>query len=196
MNMNKQIVVISGPSGSGKNTLIRELMASHSGLDVLVTATTRTPRAGEIDGKDYYFFSLERFDEELSTGNIVGERFVPLFGGTHYGIFLPDLRKRLLTSKIIFAPVDITGAQYLKETYGATTIFLMPESVDAYRRRIRVRNPDMPQIELDLRMKITETEMRVHAPQYDYRVVSADGAIADVASQVVEILRKEGYNLA
>jgi guanylate kinase len=196
MNANKQIVVIAGPSGSGKNTLIRELMASHSGMDVLVTATTRMPRAGEIDGKDYYFFSQERFDQELMAGDIVGERFVPLFGGTHYGIYLPDLRKRLLTSKIIFAPVDIIGAHYLKETYDATTIFLMPESVEAYRRRIRVRNPDMSQMELDLRMKITETEMRVHAPQFDYRVVSADGAIVDVAAQVMDILHKEGYNLA
>ncbi len=196
MNANKQILVIAGPSGSGKNTLIRELMRLHPGTDVLVTATTRTARAGETDGKDYYFFSQERFDEELSAGNIAGERFAPLFGGTHYGIYLPDLRKRLLTSKIIFAPVDITGAEYLKEAYDATTIFLMPESVEAYRRRIRVRNPDMSQVELDLRMKITDTEMRVHAPQFDYRVVSADGALIDVAAQVVDILHKEGYNLA
>jgi hypothetical protein len=54
----------------------------------------------------------------------------------------------------------------------------------------------MPQVELDLRMKITETEMRVHAPQFDYRVISADGALTDVAAQVVDILHKEGYNLA
>jgi len=194
--MSKQIVVIAGPSGSGKNTLIRELMRSHPGTEFLITATTRTPRAGEIDGKDYYFFSQERFDDELSSGNIAGERFVSLFGGTHYGIYLPDLRKRLLTAKIIFAPVDLSGAQYLKETYGATTIFLMPESVEAYRRRVRVRDPDMSPVELDLRMKITDIEMRVHAPQYDYRLVSADGAITDVAAQVVDILHKEGYNLA
>ena len=71
----------------------------------------------------------------------------------------------------------------------------MPESVDAYRRRIRVRDPDMSPVELELRMKITETEMRVHAPQYDYRVISADGALIEVAAQVVDILNKEGYNL-
>jgi guanylate kinase len=94
MNANKQIAVIAGPSGSGKNTLIRELIRSHPGADVLVTATTRTPRAGEVEGKDYFFFSQERFDEELMAGNIAGERFAPLFGGTHYGIYLPDLRKK------------------------------------------------------------------------------------------------------
>ena len=195
MNSAKQIVVIAGPSGSGKNTLIRELMREHPGTTMLVTATTRTPRSGEADGKDYYFFSQERFDEELLAGNIAGERFVPIFGGIHYGIYLPDLRKRLAAGKVVFAPVDITGAKYLKENYAATTIFLMPESVEAYRRRIRVRNPDMTQVELDLRMKITQEEMRVHAPQYDHRVVSADGALTEVAAQVVDILRKEGYNL-
>src|SRR5882724_7539848 len=103
MNADKQIVVIAGPSGSGKNTLIRELIRSHPGSDVLVTATTRTARAGEMEGRDYYFFSQERFDEELIAGNIAGERFVPLFGGIHYGIYLPDLRKQLSTSRVIFA---------------------------------------------------------------------------------------------
>ena len=71
----------------------------------------------------------------------------------------------------------------------------MPESPESVRRHIHSRNPDMPQLELDMRMKITTEEMRMHAPQYDYVVPSIDGALETTATRVVEILKKEGYHL-
>lgn len=190
----KQVVVIAGPSGSGKNALIRELMKRFPASSLLVTATTRSPRAGEVDGVDYHFFSQERFDAELAAGNIPEHRFVPALG-TYYGIYTPDLDHRLADGGIVFAQVDIEGARFLKERYGATTIFIMPESLDQFRGRLRLRNPEWTQKEFDARMKISEEEMRVHAPQYDYRVVNADGRLQDTVEQVVEIMRKEGYNL-
>jgi guanylate kinase len=192
---NKKIVVIAGPSGSGKNTLIRSLKERYPHIETLVTATTRTARPGEEEGKDYHFMTIERFDEEAMQGKIAGQRFVPLFGGVHYGIYVPDLEKKLAVATTIFAPVDLQGALWLKEHYGALTIFIMPESFEEYRSRVRTRSREMSEREFEMRMKIAEEEVRIHAPRYDYRVVNADGALSETTEQVIEILKKEGYTL-
>lgn len=191
----KQVVVIAGPSGSGKNAIIEEIVKHHPDCVRLVTATTRQMRPGERDGIDYHFFTQERFDEELAAGTIPEHRFVPALG-TYYGTYLPELEERVREGKIVFAQVDIEGAKLLKERYGATTIFIMPESLEQFRGRLRVRNPEWSKKELEARMKITDEEIRIHAPQYDYRVTNADGKLDETVEEVVEILRKEGYNLA
>jgi guanylate kinase len=192
--MSKQVIVIAGPSGSGKNAIINRIMAECVNGERLVTATTRLPRPGEVDGVDYHFFSQEKFDEEMSAGNIPEHRFVPGLN-TYYGIWLPELEQRIAAGKIVFAQVDIEGARLLKERYGATTIFIMPESLSQFESRLRARNPEWNDKEFHERMKITEQELRVHAPQYDYRVVNADGALNETVEQVMDIMRKEGYSL-
>jgi guanylate kinase len=192
--MSKQVIVIAGPSGSGKNVIINRIMAECVNGERLVTATTRLPRPGETDGVDYHFFSQEKFDEEMSAGNIPEHRFVPGLN-TYYGIWLPELEQRIAAGKIVFAQVDIEGARLLKERYGATTIFIMPESLSQFESRLRARNPEWNDKEFHERMKITEQELRVHAPQYDYRVVNADGALNETVEQVMDIMRKEGYSL-
>jgi len=192
--MNKQLVVIAGPSGSGKDAIIRAITDSHPQCVRLVTATTRLPRPGEQEGVDYFYFSMERFDEETAAGNILEHRYVPNLD-THYGIYKPDLERKLGEGKIIFAQVDIIGARFLKQNYNATTVFVMPESIEQFRGRLKARNPEWSQKEFDARMAISEEEIRVHAPEYDYRVVNADGLLSQTVDQVVEILQKEGYSL-
>src|SRR3989344_6556873 len=192
--MQRQVVVLAGPSGSGKNAIIREVVQRYPKCERLVTATTRKMRPGERNGVDYHFFSQERFDAERAAGNIPEHRFVPALN-TYYGTYLPDLEQRIKKGNIVFAQVDIEGARLLKERYNAVTIFIMPESLDQFRGRLRARNPEWSQKEFDARMKITEEEMRVHAPQYDHRVINADGKLEDTISQVMDIMRKEGYTL-
>jgi guanylate kinase len=190
----KKVVVIAGPSGSGKNAIITEILRRYPHCQRLVTVTTRQMRPGEVDGVDYHFFSQERFDEEMVQGNIPEHRFVPALN-TYYGIYIPDLERRSKGGHIVFAQVDIEGARLLKERYGATSIFIMPESLEQFRGRLRARNPEWTPKEFEARMKITEEELRVHAPQYDYRVVNADGALQETVDRVIEIMRKEGYTL-
>jgi guanylate kinase len=194
MSTKKQVVVIAGPSGAGKNAIVSEILKRYPNCERLVTTTTRLMRPGEVDGIDYHFFTMERFDEEMSKGNIPEHRYVPALN-TYYGIYVPDLERRIKDGHIVFAQVDIEGARLLKERYHATTIFIMPESVEQFRGRLRVRNPEWSQKEFDERMKITEEELRVHAPQYDYRVINADGSLLESVDRVIEILRKEGYTL-
>lgn len=190
-----RIVVIAGPSGSGKNTVIDRLIPMFLGSSRTVTATTRSPRPGEVHGRDYYFMSLDEFDRESSVGHMQGKRFVPLFGGIHYGIFLPDLEEKMSQSDIVFASVDVVGMQWLKSHYETMSIFIMPESVDEFKGRLRTRNPEWSEQEYTVRLKIMDEELRIHAPQFDYRVINADGMLQDTVQQVVEILQKEGYSL-
>lgn len=191
----RRVVVIAGPSGSGKNTVIRSICSRYPKAVMLTTVTTRSPREGEIDGVDYHFYTVDQFDREVSAGHIAGMRFVPLFGGVHYGILVPELEQKLATASVVFAPVDITGAQWLKQRHGALTIFLTPESFEQYRGRIQTRSHGMSEREFDMRMKIAHEELTMHAPQYDYRVLNADGMLAETTEQVLEILKKEGYTL-
>jgi len=191
----KKVVVIAGPSGSGKNTVIGKIKERYPHSVTLVTATTRSPRLGERDGIDYYFMPIERFDAESMRGHIAGKRYVPLFGGVHYGIYIPDLTEKIKKAPVVFAAVDIEGARWLKQKYGALTIFLTPESFEQYRTRIRARSPDMLPHEFDMRMKIADTELRVHATQYDYRVPSPDGGLTETVESIIEIIKKEGYTL-
>ncbi len=188
------VIVLAGPSGSGKNAIMNELLKRFGNTERLVTTTTRAPRPGEVDGVDYHFFTQDRFDSEMSQGNIPEHRFVPALN-TSYGIYKPDLDTKIAAGKIVIAQVDIEGARYLKEAYGATTFFIMPESLEQFRGRLKARNPEWTDKEFDARMKITEEELRVHAPQYDHRVVNADGALQETVDNVVEILRREGYTL-
>lgn len=191
----KNVIVLAGPSGSGKNAIMNELIKRFPNIVRLVTTTTRNPRPGEVDGVDYHFFAQERFDSEMSQGNIPEHRFVAALN-TSYGIYKPDLDAKLASDKIVIAQVDIEGARYLKGIYNATTFFIMPESLEQFRGRLRARNPEWSQKEFDERMKITEDELRVHAPEYDHRVVNADGALSETVDNVVEILRREGYTLS
>lgn len=192
--MSKKVVVLAGPSGSGKNAIINAIHRTYPHIGRVVTATTRQMRPGEVDGVDYLFFSQERFDEEMGKGNIPEHRFVPELG-TYYGIYLPELEREMKKHSVVFAQVDIEGARLLKERYHATSIFIMPESLEQFRGRLRVRNPEWTEKEFDARMKITEEELRVHAPQYDYRVINADGRLPETVESVIDILKKEGYNL-
>lgn len=181
-----RVIVIAGPSGSGKNTICNELIRRHPEFCRLITATTRPPRDGEIDGKDYHFFSQERFDAEQMAGNIPEHRYVPATN-TYYGIFKPDVDRQLVSGKTVLATVDIVGAKYLKEQYGALTIFIMPESLAQFHARIKTRS-HMSDHEFEARMKITDEEIRVHSPWYDYRVINADGALIETVNRVEQII--------
>ena|SRR3989338_2830048 len=190
----KHVVVIAGPSGSGKNAIIDELLKRYPRSVRAVTATTRAPRPGEQNGIDYYFLAKEKFLSEMDAGNIPEHRFVPSLG-TYYGFYLPDLEQKIKDHPIVFAQVDVQALPFVKTRFNATTIFIMPESVEQFRDRLRARNPEWSNEEFEARMQITEQELKDHAPQFDYRVVNADGGLEKAVTEIIEILQKEGYTL-
>ena len=189
----KQVVVIAGPAGSGKDSVIREIVKRYPHAVMATNATTRHPRPGEIDGVHYHFMDKGRFHSELENGHIP-EHYHRAETDTYYGAYKPDLDRRIAEGKIVFFQIQIVGATYLKKNYDATTIFIMPPSLDAFETRVRARAP-MSDTEWAERKAFTEREVREEAPWYDYRITNADGKLRDTVERVVEILKKEGYTL-
>lgn len=190
----KQVVVIAGPSGSGKDAIIRELLKRCQNTTRMVTAVTRAPRPGEVDGVDYYFLSNEEFKKELERGNIL-EHYYRTETDTYYGTYKPDIESRIASGKTVLCQLQIVGAKYFKEKYKAVTLFILPHSLDALERRIRARS-HMSDVEWQERLKITRREILDEAPWYDYRVENEDGKLDESIGKIMAILEKEGYTLA
>ncbi len=191
----RQIVVIAGPTGSGETTVTNEIVKRYpSRVERLVTATTRPPRAGEKDGVDYYFLTPEKFAQYDREGSILEKTYIKN-RDTYYGTYASDLKKKIDSGRIVIVNPDVVGARYYKEHFNATTIFIVPESVDALERRIRSRNPDFSDAEVVKRRANAESEIRDEEAFYDYKVTNSDGKLQDTVDEVVAILKKEGYTL-
>jgi guanylate kinase len=189
----KQVVVIAGPAGSGKDSIVQGILKRCPNATLMVTATTRAPRPGEENGVSYHFLTNEKFLEEQKAGNIL-EFYHREETDTYYGTYKPDIDARIASGKVVFAVIQIVGAKYLKEHYDATTIFIMPPSIEVLERRVRGRAP-MTDLEWQERLAHTQREVTKDAPFYDYRITNEDGKLDQAIDEVIEILRKEGYTL-
>lgn len=191
--MQRQVVVIAGPTGSGETTVTNEIVKRFPArAKRLVTATTRPPRAGEKSGTDYYFFTKEEFIRHKEGGDILESTYIPN-RDTYYGTYAPDLKQKIDSGDIVIVNPDIVGAQYYKKNYNATTIFIVPESIDALERRIRERNPDLDDSEIAKRRVNAEAEIVNEKSFYDYTVKNVDGKLEDTVQSVMDIMGKEGY---
>lgn len=191
----KQVVVIAGPSGSGETTITNEIVRRFPGrVQRLVTATTRRPRADEKNGVDYYFITEEEFMRYKKEGGILESTYIPN-RNTYYGTYASDLYDKLDSGKIVVVNPDLVGAKYYKRNFNAVTIFIVPENIDIIERRLRQRNPELSGEDIDKRRANAEAEMLNEKSFYDYVIVNADGKLNEAVDEVVEILKKEGYNL-
>jgi guanylate kinase len=182
------IVVISGPSGSGESTITKALLERLPARR-LITATTRTPREGELDGRDYFFFSKERFETELRNGNILEHSYISN-RDTYYGTYRPELERDLETEGIIIANTDIVGTKFFKNRFGAESIFIIPESLDSLARRLRIRNPEMSENELERRLENARQEIEEEKPYYDYVIENRDGKLSEAVNQAESYIRE------
>lgn len=191
----KRIAVIAGPTGSGESTITNAIIRRYPRkVARLVTATTRAPRRGEQNGIDYYFFSKEVFLAKEKAGELLETTYIKN-RNTHYGTYLPDLKGKLDAGFIIIINPDIVGTRFYKKHYGATTVFVMPGNMEEVPGRLRVRNPEMAEEEIQKRYKNALREVAEERSSYDYEVVNADGKLDVAVEQVIGILQKEGYNI-
>ena len=186
-----QLVILSGPSGVGKSTIVRELIPRFGGkLRLSVSATTRPPRPGEIEGRDYYFLTNEEFSRRREAGEFL--EYVEVFGRGHwYGTLLSEVQTSLDAGQWVILEVDIAGAEAaLRHFPDAITIFITPDSDAELERRLRLRGTES-EAAIQRRLEVARGEM-IHANNYAHRVVNykVDEAVAEIS----EILQQRGLS--
>lgn len=182
--MNKGIVVvISGPSGSGKGTVV-ELLKKNPKIFLSVSATTRAPREGEEDGKQYHFLSEDEFLKRLENGGMLEHN---LYCGNYYGTPLLEINEQLEQGKDVLLEIDVNGARQVKEKLPAVTVFLLPPSLQELRNRLCGRGTESDEM-IDCRLKQAASELQ-HIGDYDYTVVNDD--VSSAASRIEAIIQAE-----
>jgi len=187
-----RVVVLSGPSGVGKTTLVDRLFQSCAlPLVRSISATTRAPRGEEVDGVDYYFVSPEQFRAMREQGQFV-ECFEVFGRGYWYGTLWSEVQSSVPVGKWVVLNIDVHGAAAVMERFAdAVTIFVRPSSLEDLRSRLQVRGTDPPE-EIEKRLQRAEYELS-QADRYRYQVVNddLDRAVKEICTILTEEKEKE-----
>jgi guanylate kinase len=180
------LFVVSSPSGAGKSTISRKLLAADRGLKMSVSATTREPRPGEVDGEDYQFVDLERFRAMVEKGEFL--EWAHVFGN-RYGTPRAPVEAALASGQDVLFDIDWQGAQQLYQQAGGdiVRIFIFPPSMEELERRLRARRTDSDEV-ITNRMARAATEVS-HWDGYDYVLVNDD--VDACYAKVATILQAE-----
>jgi guanylate kinase len=163
-------VILSGPSGVGKDTVIDAWRAVDTRVHRVVAYATRAPRTGETDGIDYHFVTVEEFHRKAAAGDFLEYKEVH---GNWYATPLRDMEQMLEDGKIAILKIDVQGALSAMELRpDAITVFILPPSVEELERRIRGRGTDAPEA-IEKRLQNARDELSV-APRYQHQVVNLD----------------------
>jgi len=184
------LVVVSGPSGVGKGTLLRRVFAE-SGLSLVlsVSATTRLPRPGEIDGVHYRFLSPEDFEARRKNGEFL-ECFEVFGKDCWYGTLRQDVEDGLRNGNWMVLEIDVKGARTVKEQFpDAVTIFVEPKNVDVLKERLRGRGTETDEA-MNRRLATALEELK-HANEFQYRIVNDD--LDAAVQEFIEKLRQAAY---
>jgi guanylate kinase len=184
MGMSEGILfIVSAPSGAGKTSLVKALLARDAGLSLSVSCTTRPPRAGEQDGVHYHFIDEARFRHCIREGDFL--EYAEVFGNL-YGTREADVREALAAGRDLILEIDWQGARQVRERFrSAVGIFILPPSIAELERRLRGRGTDSDEV-IEGRMAQARDEM-AHLDEYGYLVVNDgfDVALDALAAIVV-----------
>ena len=180
-----KLFVISGPSGVGKGAVIQSLLQRRADIALSVSYTSRAPRAGEIDGVNYYFVSKDTFAAMIARGEFLEYALVHR---NYYGTSRLKLQELLNSGKAVLFEVDVQGGVNLKKVFpDLRSVFILPPSEAELVKRINNRGSETPE-SLDVRLETMRGEMS-RAQQYDYRVLNAD--LNDCIAEINKIIDKE-----
>lgn len=179
-----KLVVISAPSGGGKNAIMRALLQRFENAAQLVTTTTRLPRPGERDGIDYHFISKELFQEKLAKGEFAEHN---LYVDNYYGTEWQVLEDSLAAHNVVFSQVEVMGKKNLDRAgVPHVSIFLLPENLEVLDARLHKRG-GMREEDIAARLEIAKYEIEA-SHIYDFRIVNHEGRLQETIRGITEYL--------
>ena len=178
MSKRGKLIVFSAPSGSGKTTIVRALLKRPElNLAFSVSATSRPPRGQEVDGKDYYFLSQKKFEQNIRDGAFL--EWEEVYPGQHYGTLLEEVNRLLEEGKNVVFDIDVIGGLNLKKQFNdeALALFVQPPSIEVLAQRLEQRGTDSSE-KIHMRLEKARLELS-QAPNFDHAVIneSIDQAI-------------------
>lgn len=182
--MTGKLFVISSPSGCGKGTLIAKLLGNNSNIWVSVSATTRKPRAGEVDGVNYYFLDKSDFKHMIKNDELVEWAE---YSGNYYGTPKKYIDKHLNKGENVILEIEVQGAKNIKKMYpDSTLIFIKPPSMEELERRLRGRGTE-DEDAIKKRLETAEIEL-LQTENYDYVVIN--DSLEDACRELEQIIFK------
>ncbi len=172
-----KLIIISAPSGTGKSTIIGQVMQdANLRLSFSISATTRQPREGEQDGVHYYFMSVEQFQKEIADDAFA--EYEQVYEGRYYGTLKREIERINAQGDNVILDVDVKGGINVKKLYGnrAMSIFIAPPNIETLRERLIGRGTDSME-EINKRISKAEYELSF-APSFDYYIVNDDLTVA------------------
>jgi guanylate kinase len=180
-----KVFVITGPSGVGKGTLISQLLERVPGLELSVSATTREPREGEVEGRDYHFLSPQEFDRRIEADDFLE---FATYSGNRYGTLRSEVRKRLDAGHSVVLEIEVQGARQVRAAMRESIqVFIAPPDPAVLRQRLESRGADSADA-IDARLEVAEQELAAQ-DEFAYRIVNDD--LQRAAGELEEIVRAE-----
>jgi guanylate kinase len=174
------LLVVTGPSGVGKGTLIKRLRERLPQFDLSISATTRKPRPGEVEGSDYHFLDLDEFEQRLARGDFLEHA---IYAGNMYGTPRSELDRAREEGKGLVLEIEVEGARQVREALpGAKQVFIAPPSDEALRERLEARSTDSPE-EIDRRLTRAREEL---AAREEFGKVIVNDDLDRAADELVE----------
>jgi guanylate kinase len=169
-DMTGRLIVLTGPSGVGKGTLLKALLERHPELYLSISATTRLPREGEIDGIHYYFYPRDRFEATIAAGELLEWAE---FAGNYYGTPIDPVRAQIEDGNSVILEIELAGARQVAKIFpNALRIFILPPDIETLETRIRERGTDSPAA-IERRLAQATIEIAAQS-EFDYQIINDD----------------------